>query len=229
MNTRKFHFPGEAALLIVLLLNPLAIDLMSKSVFGISTISSVPLILSTAFPVFSFGTWNYIFQTLLVITLMVLKRSFCPGYLFSFVVGIGFGKMIDVHNTWVTLLPNVLSLNVVCFFTGFLLMCFGICLANNCLLPIVPTDIFPRDLSELLHKKYNQIKTTFDLTCLTTTVILSLVILHHLYGIGIGTFFCAFMTGRTVSLVQKFIGNHVEFYRLMKKEMVMPGKKMRHA
>jgi uncharacterized membrane protein YczE len=120
MNTRKFHLPGEAALLIVLLLNPLAIDLMSKSVFGISTISSVPLILSTAFPVFSFGTWNYIFQTLLVITLMVLKRSFCPGYLFSFVV-------------------------------------------------------------------------------------------------GIGTFFCAFMTGRTVSLVQKFIGNHVEFYRLTKK------------
>lgn len=132
MNTRKFHLPGEAALLIVLLINPLAIGLMSKSVFGISTISSVPLILSTAFPVFSFGTWNYIFQTLLVITLMVLKRSFCPGYLFSFVV-------------------------------------------------------------------------------------------------GIGTFFCAFMTGRTVSLVQKFIGNHVEFYRLTKKEMVMPGKKMRHA
>ena len=132
MNTRKFHLPGEAALLIVLLINPLAIDLMSKSVFGISTISSVLLILSTAFPVFSFGTWNYIFQTLLVITLMVLKRSFCPGYLFSFVV-------------------------------------------------------------------------------------------------GIGTFFCAFMTGRTVSLVQKFIGNHVEFYRLMKNDMVMPGKKMRHA
>lgn len=161
--------------------------------------SIVPLIFSTAFPIFSFGTWNYIFQTLLVITLMVLKRSFCPSYLFSFVVGIGFGKMIDVHNAWVTMLP------------------------------IVPTDIFPRDLSELLHKKYHRIKTTFDLTCLITTVLLSLLILHHLYGIGIGTFFCAFMTGRTVSLVQKFIGNHVEFYRLMKKEMVMPGKKMRHA
>ena len=161
--------------------------------------SIVPLIFSTAFPIFSFGTWNYIFQTLLVITLMVLKRSFCPGYLFSFVVGIGFGKMIDVHNAWVTMLP------------------------------IVPTDIFPRDLSELLHKKYHRIKTTFDLTCLITTVLLSLLILHHLYGIGIGTFFCAFMTGRTVALVQKFIGNHVEFYRLTKKEMVMPGKKMRHA
>lgn len=95
-------------------------------------------------------------------------------------------------------------------------------------MPIVPTDIFPRDLSELLHKKYHRIKTTFDLTCLTTTVLLSLLILHHLYGIGIGTFFCAFITGRTVALVQKFIGNHVEFYRLTppkKKNMVTSGKK----
>ena len=31
MNTRKFHLPGEAALLIVLLINHLAIDLMSKA------------------------------------------------------------------------------------------------------------------------------------------------------------------------------------------------------
>ena len=91
-------------------------------------------------------------------------------------------------------------------------------------MPIVPTDIFPRDLSELLHKKYHRIKTTFDLTCLTTTVLLSLLILHHLYGIGIGTFSCAFITGRTVALVQKFIGNHVEFYRLTPQNMVTSGK-----
>ena len=108
MNKKKFHLAGEVALLIVLLINSLGVDLMSKSGFGISTISSVPLVFNIAFPVFSFGTWNYIFQTLLVITLMILKRSFCPGYLFSFVVGIGFGKMIDVHNAWIQALPNSL-------------------------------------------------------------------------------------------------------------------------
>ena len=98
MNKKKFHLAGEVALLIVLLINSLGVDLMSKSGFGISTISSVPLVFNSAFPIFSFGTWNYIFQTLLVITLMILRRSFCPGYLFSFVVGIGFGKMIDVQD-----------------------------------------------------------------------------------------------------------------------------------
>lgn len=144
MNTRKFHLPGEAALLIVLLINPLAIDLCQKAYLEFQ---QFPPCRSSSAQRFQFSvseSWIYIFQTLLVINpdgpeAFVLSRLsvfFCCRH--------RFGKMIDVHNTWVTLLPNVLSLNVVCFFTGFLLMCFGICLANNCLLPIVPTDIFPR-------------------------------------------------------------------------------------
>ena len=229
MNQKKFHLAGEAALLLVLLLNSLAVDLMSKSDFGISTISSVPLIFSTAFPFLTFGTWNYIFQTLLVVTLMILKRSFCPGYLFSFVVGIGFGKMLDVHNAWLQMLPNAMPLNAVYFIAGFVLMCFGICLANNCMLPIIPTDTFPRDLSEILNKKYKVIKTSFDLTCLTTTVVLSLTILHRLYGIGFGTVFCAFVTGKGVSLVQKFFNEHVEFYRMTGKKPIAVGRNIRHA
>ena len=112
MDTKKVRFSGEAALLIVLIINSLGVDLMTKSGFGISTISSVPLIFSTAFSFFSFGTWNYIFQTLLVITLMILKKSFCPGYFFSFIVGLGFGKMIDVHNAWLQALPDTLQCTV---------------------------------------------------------------------------------------------------------------------
>ena len=108
-------------------------------------------------------------------------------------------------------------------------MCSGICLANNCMLPIIPTDIFPRDLSAILKKNYKTIKTSFDLCCLTTTVILSLTILHRFYGIGIGTIFCAFLTGKTVSVIQRFIGSHVEFYRLTGKEHLMPQKSVRHA
>ena len=73
------------------------------------------------------------------------------------------------------------------------------------------------------------IKTTFDLSCLTTTVILSLAILHGFYGIGIGTVFCAFLTGKTVSVIQKFIGSHVEFYRATGKKKITLEKNMRHA
>ena len=108
MDIKKVRFSGEAALLIVLIINSLGVDLMTKSGFGISTISSVPLIFSTAFSFFSFGTWNYIFQTLLVITLMVLKKSFCPSYFFSFIVGLGFGPGFSYPVLYRGLHPDLL-------------------------------------------------------------------------------------------------------------------------
>lgn len=229
MNQKKLKLSGELALAIVLIINSLGVALMTKSGFGISTISSVPYVFHIAFPAFSFGTWNYIFQTLLVVMLMVLKRSFCPGYLFSFVVGIGFGEMIDLHTRWVSALTDSLPLHIVYFVAGFLLMCIGICLANNCMLPIIPTDIFPRDLSEILGKNYKYIKTTFDLCCLLTTVCLSVKMLRGFHGIGIGTVFCAVFTGKTVSLLQHFIEKHVIFFRAVSKErIVLPTQGIRY-
>ena len=89
----------------------------------------------------------------------------------------------------------------------------GIALANRCMLPIIPTDTFPRDMSEILNKPYKYVKTTFDLCCLTTTLVLSIGILHGLHGVGIGTVLCAFITGKTVSMFQKVLDDHVVFYR----------------
>ena len=81
------------------------------------------------------------------------------------------------------------------------------------MLPIIPTDTFPRDMSEILNKPYKYVKTTFDLCCLTTTLVLSIGILHGLHGVGIGTVLCAFITGKTVSMFQKVLDDHVVFYR----------------
>ena len=111
----KKYLPGELALCVVLIINSLGVCLMAKSGFGISTISSVPFVFNKVFPSLSFGTWNYIFQTLLVLSLMILKKAFCFEYIFSFVVGIGFGKMIDVHDAWLAFLPNTMALNVLYF------------------------------------------------------------------------------------------------------------------
>ena len=62
--------------------------------------------------------------------------------------------MIDVHDAWLALLPNTMALNVLYFALGFLIIGFGIALANRCMLPIIPTDTFPRDMSEILNKPY---------------------------------------------------------------------------
>ena len=53
------------------------------------------------------------------------------------------------------------------------ILCIGIALSNRCKLPIIPTDLFPRDLAEIIQKPYARVKITFDVTCLLVTACLT--------------------------------------------------------
>ena len=210
---KKFKFPGELALFFAIVINSFGVVLMTKSGFGISSISSVPYVFSMAFSFLSFGTWNYLFQTMLVAILMILYKRINFGYIFSFAMGIVFGKMLDFFQFQTAGLPEGLGVSIFYIILSFFILAFGICLANNSLLPIIPTDVFPRDLSSIIAKPYKNVKTIFDLSCLTATAVISFFILHRITGVGLGTVICALSTGKAVSLVQGFLDKHITFYR----------------
>lgn len=81
---RPWGFP---ALALAVFINSFGVVLMLYSNAGISAISSVPYAFSEVFPRLTLGTWTYIFQGLLIASLMILRKRFVPTYLFSFVVG----------------------------------------------------------------------------------------------------------------------------------------------
>ena len=122
---------GEIALIVAVIINSFGVVLMLYSGSGISAISSVPFAFSEVFPQFSLGTWTYIFQGLLVLSLMVMRKRFVPQYLFSFVVGFVFGELLDVHEFWINILPENLPCRVVYFIISYLLISFGIALSNR--------------------------------------------------------------------------------------------------
>ena len=105
---------GELALLLVVVINSLGVVLMLYSGSGISAISSVPYAFSDVFNKISLGTWTYIFQGLLVLSLMIMRKKFVAPYLFSFVVGFAFSEMLDVHELWLNILPTGLPERAVC-------------------------------------------------------------------------------------------------------------------
>ena len=208
---------GEQALLIVVLINSLGVVLMLQSGSGISGISSVPYAFSLVLPKLSLGTWTYIFQGLLVLSLMILKKRFVPSYLFSFVAGFAFGKMVDIHEIWINTLPLTIPLRVFYFVASYLILCFGIALSNRCKLPVIPTDLFPRDLSEIIKKPYSKVKITFDVTCLFLTACMTFLCLGHISGLGIGTVAAAFTMGKTIGLIGDAIDKKVEFVSVLSK------------
>lgn len=219
MNDKRLVLRGEAALILVIVINSIGVLLMLQSGSGISAISSVPYAFSEVFPRLSLGTWTYIFQGLLVITLMVLKKRFVPSYLFSFVAGFLFGEMMDVNELWIAKLPLSIPLRVFYFVLSYIIICIGIALSNRCKLPIIPTDLFPRDLSEIIGKPYARVKIAFDVTCLFVTACLTYFALGKILGLGVGTVVAAFTMGKGVAIAGSLIDKKMTFVSVLHKEL----------
>ena len=159
--------------------------------------------LSEVLPVFSLGTWTYIFQSALVLSLMILRKKFVPQYLLSFGVGFTFGMMMDVHKEWMQVLPLAVPFRVFYFLASYLIICTGVALSNRCKMPIIPTDLFPKELSD--------IKVSFDLICVVVTAVLTFVCLGGISGLGIGTLLSALTMGKVIGRMDGWMDRHVEF------------------
>ena len=201
----KIVVRGELALVLAVLINSFAVAVTVYAGLGISPVSSFPYAVSLVFPFLTLGTWTYLFQGVLVITLMVLRKRFVPSYLFSFVAGFFFGKLLDVFGAWLPCLPYSWGWRIFYFVASCPVIALGIALSNRCKLPIIPTDLFARDLSEIIRKPYAKVKTTMDLTCVAVSIVLTVVGTGTLKGVGIGTVVAALTYGRTAGLIGNLI------------------------
>ena len=199
MGKENLHiFRGELALALAVIINSFGVVLMLHSGAGISAISSVPYAFSEVIPKVSLGTWTYIFQGLLVLSLMILRKKFVPQYLFSFVVGFIFSELLDVHKMWIDILPTDLDWCVLYFVVSYFLLC-------------------PRELSEIINVSYSKVKIIFDVTCLAVTAGMTLIFLGRLDGLGIGTVLAAFTMGKTVGIIGNMMDKKFRFVSFLSK------------
>ena len=125
MENEKPILRGELALMAAIVINSFSVVLMLYSGSGISAISSVPYAFSEVFKELSLGTWTYIFQGALVLSLMILRRKFVPSYLFSFVAGFAFSELLDVNELWIGILPQTIPCRIAYFLISYFLLSLG--------------------------------------------------------------------------------------------------------
>lgn len=101
------------------------------------------------------------------------------------------------------------------FVLSYVILSVGIALSNRCGLPIVPTDLFPRELSEITKVGYPKIKIIFDVSCLVVTAALTFFRLGHIEGLGIGTVLAAFTMGKAVGICGNILDKHFRFESFM--------------
>ena len=123
--------------------------------------------------------------------------------------------MLNVNEVWVNALPTTMTERVLYFVISYLMLCIGIALSNRCGLPIIPTDLFPRELSDITKVRYSKIKISFDVICLAITALMTGLLLGHLDGLGVGTILAAFTMGKTIGWIGEWMDQHVRFESFM--------------
>lgn len=208
----KRKFSKEAAFLIALLTNSIAIELLVHSVFGISTLSSLPLVLSEMFPFISFGMTNAIVQVILLVVLILITRQPKFSYLFSFIIAFVYGELCDLFAIPIGLLPdNLVILRIIYFIVGWCMISFGAALFIKSCMPLMPFDQVIADLSRFFNVKVKLVKTVCDAIFVSSALLLSFIFLHKLSGVGIGTIFMAFFTGSLTQFFMELLNNSFEF------------------
>lgn len=165
----------------------------------------------------SFGVVLMLYSGALILSLMIMRKKFVTSYLFSFAVGFVFSELLDVHELWINVLPSSLAWRIVYFVISYVLICIGIALSNRCQLPIVPTDLFPRELADITKIAYPKIKIGFDVTCLAVTAGLTFFCLGRIDGLEIGTILAAFTMGKGIGIAGDIIDKRFYFKSFMSK------------
>ena len=102
-------------------------------------------------------------------------------------------------------------MRIIYFCISYLLLCLGIALSNRCGLPIIPTDLFPRELSAIKNFKYSKVKISFDVICLATTALITGLGLGRSTGLASVPVLAAFTMGHVFGIVGETLDKHFRF------------------
>lgn len=202
-------------LLISLNFMTLGVALCIKSDLGSSVISSLPLSFSMAgmqgkAPVLTVGGYTIVMNFILVVLqILVLRRSFNPLQLFQLVIGFVFGWLIDL-NMMLTdgIVCDTLTKKIITQFAGCSVMGAGIAFEVKCGSVTMPGEGFPVALSRITGMPFPKMKIIVD----TTLVLLAVASSFIFFGewawniIGPGTLFAMFYVGWEIKFLNPHIG-----------------------
>lgn len=186
----------------------LGVAFTKQGALGVSPISSVPNILNLRFPVLSMGNWLICFNCILILgQILLLRKNFQPIQLLQIPLSFLFGSFTD-FGMWCTSFIPVTNYPMQLFMVvaGVIILGFGISLSVIANVIMNAGEAFVKALADTLHKNFGNVKIIFDISCVTLSIVLSLLLFSgSIEGTREGTFIAAIGTG----FVVKFFTNRL--------------------
>lgn len=186
----------------------LGIAISVKSDLGVSPVSSIPYTITCVWGL-EMGKATILFHCMLVIIqIILLRRSFKIKNLLQVAVGIVFGYFTTFCNYYVSLMPTPENMII-----KLLMMLFSAVLIALGIFLYVPVDIMPlagegfiKAVSNITKFEFSKVKIAFDVTMVLTSLTVCMLILHKFGSVGIGTVISSVLVGVILGIITKFLG-----------------------
>lgn len=183
------------------------ISLTAKSELGNSPISSVPYVLSLAFPL-TLGTFTFLLMTLFVLMQWgILGKNFPPIQWIQLALAPLLGVFIDFGLLLSSFVhPSLLIEKLAVLILGCLFIAIGVYIQVEAKTVMNAGEALIKVLSEKTKIEFGTMKIIFDWSLVATGTMLSLAFFGGLRGIGVGTIISAFLVGFLIKGLRKFFG-----------------------
>lgn len=193
---------------IGLFFSALGIAFSKQADLGVSTVSSVANVLSLKFDFISFGMWSAIMNIAFVLgQIIILKKNFKPFQLMQIPMSFLFGIFTDIGMYIVSFIPTPnYAVRMLLTIAGILILAFGIALAVIADVLYNSGEGLVKAVSDVSGKDFGIVKVAFDIACVLTAAILSIIFFNFkILGIREGTLMAAVFTGFIVNFFTKFL------------------------
>lgn len=187
--------------IISLFFSALGVAFTKHGELGVSPISSVANVLSYKVSSLSLGTWLIIWNCiLLLLQILILRKKFQLIQLLQIPLSFLFGWFTDFGMWIVSFIPaNSYPVRIAMVIIGIIILAFGISLSVIANVIMNSGEAFVKAVSDTIHKEFGNVKIAFDILCVITAIILSLIFFDFtIVGTREGTIISACLTGVVV-------------------------------
>ncbi len=217
-SVKKIRMSNELIYGLAVVVLSFATAMLAAADLGMSMVVAPAYIVSLKMELLTFGQAEYIVQGMLFVVFCILMKRVRVLYFFAFVSGLVYGAVLDFWRMAVPHFnpelypPGTLPLGVrICYFAvGFLLNSLGVALYFKTYFYPQVYEFFVKGVSGRFGVALPKFKIGFDLACLVTAAVCSLVFSRGIVGIGVGTVVLAFLNGPLIGFYGKWMDRHLD-------------------
>lgn len=183
----------------------LGLVLNTKTGLGTSTLVSIPFVLSRMLPI-TLGNLTFIVYILCILVQIILYRKINMSIILQIPCSYVMGWIVDLYNKIITIQNPPLYLAVIILIVAICLTASGAFMMVSMDLIVNPGDGIVAAISTVTNQPFGKCKLLFDFFCTIIALTISLTCLHQVFGVGIGTVACCFMTGTIITFLDMKFG-----------------------